>query len=84
MRYSTEPRNRKHFEGYGFLSFGKKLEINMVNKLIYYRNEPNVSPDYNTDPMTNYASFEYQSSIIGKTPNNNNNDYDSDDNEKRC
>ena len=51
---------------------------------IYYRNEPNVSPDYNTDPMTNYASFEYQGSIIGKTPNNNNNDYDSDDNEKRC
>ena len=34
--------------------------------------------------MTNYASFEYQGSIIGKTPNNNNNDYDSDDNEKRC
>ena len=34
MGYSTEPRNRKHFEGYGFLSFGKKLEINMVNKLM--------------------------------------------------
>ena len=30
MRYSTEPRKRKYVEGYGFLSFAKNLEINLV------------------------------------------------------
>ena len=30
MRYSSEPRNMKYVEGYGFLSFQKKLEINMI------------------------------------------------------
>ena len=40
----------------------------------YYRDEPNDSPadDYNSDPITNPASFKYKSSIIGKTPNNDN------------
>ena len=30
MRYSTEPRFRKYVKGYSFLSFAKKLVINMV------------------------------------------------------
>ena len=30
MRYSTEPRFRKDFKGYGFLSFARNLVINMA------------------------------------------------------
>ena len=30
--------------------------------------------NYNTDPITNFASFKYKTSIIGKTPNNDNDD----------
>ena len=30
MRYSTEPRFRKYFKSYGFLSFKENLVINMV------------------------------------------------------
>ena len=26
MRYSTEPKFRKHVKGYGFLSFARKFE----------------------------------------------------------
>ena len=34
MRYSIEPKNRKYVEGYGFLSFARKSEINMVKKFM--------------------------------------------------
>ena len=30
MRYSLEPKYRKYVKGYGFESFAKNLEINMV------------------------------------------------------
>ena len=42
----------------------------------YYRDELNNlrADNYNADPITNCASFKYKSSIIGKTPDNNNND----------
>ena len=30
MRYSTEPKFRKYVQGYGFLSFARKLEIDMA------------------------------------------------------
>ena len=52
----------------------------------YYTDEPNNPPiypavdnnpltvTYNADPITNSASFKYTSSIIRKTPNNDNND----------
>ena len=30
MRYSLEPNYRKYVQVYGFLSFARKLEINMV------------------------------------------------------
>ena len=30
MRYSIDPKDRKYVEKYGFLSFAKKLTINMV------------------------------------------------------
>ena len=30
MRYSTEPKFRKYVKGYGFLSFARKFEKNMV------------------------------------------------------
>ena len=32
MRYSTESEFRKYVKGYGFLSFARMLEINMVKK----------------------------------------------------
>ena len=40
------------------------------------KDEPNNLPadNYNADPITNSASFKYKSSIIGKIPNNNNDD----------
>ena len=34
MRYSTEPRFRKYVQGYGFLSFARKLEERCGKKLI--------------------------------------------------
>ena len=30
MRYPLEPNYRKYVKGYGLLSFGRNLEINMV------------------------------------------------------
>ena len=30
MRYLAEPKYKKYVEGYGFTSFAKKMEINMV------------------------------------------------------
>ena len=40
----------------------------------YCRDEPNNPPtdDYNADPITNSASFKYKSSLVEKTPNNDN------------
>ena len=42
----------------------------------YYRDESNNPPadNYNADPIANYASFKYKSSITGKTPHNYNDD----------
>ena len=42
----------------------------------YYIDQPNNSSadNFNADPITNSALFKYQSSIIWKTPNNDNND----------
>ena len=34
MRYSTEPRLRKYFEGYGFLSFAREFDDKYGKKLI--------------------------------------------------
>ena len=34
MRYSTEPKFRKYVQGYGFLSFARKLEERYGKKLI--------------------------------------------------
>ena len=34
MRYSTEPKYRKNFEGYGFLSFAKKFGDKYGKKLM--------------------------------------------------
>ena len=30
MRYSLEPTHRRYVKGYGFLSFSRTFEINMV------------------------------------------------------
>ena len=54
----------------------------------YYRGGPNNPPlvgdppaaNYNADPITNYESFKYKSSIIGKTLDN---DDDNDENNNR-
>ena len=32
MRYSTEPRKRKHVKGYGFLSFARNIGKSISNK----------------------------------------------------
>ena len=32
MRYSTEPKDRIHVKGYGFLSFAKNIGKNLSNK----------------------------------------------------
>ena len=34
MRYSTEPRFRKYFKGYGFLSFARKFGNKYGKKLM--------------------------------------------------
>ena len=34
MRYSTEPRLRKYFEGYGFLSFAREFDDKYGKKLM--------------------------------------------------
>ena len=42
----------------------------------YYRDEPNNPPNNNcnADPITNSASCKYKNSLLGNTPNNDNND----------
>ena len=64
-------------------NYSKKYSKTSGSLWSYYRDEPNNPPinlvtkpptvDYNADPITNSASFKYKSSIIGKTPNNDNN-----------
>ena len=49
----------------------KQQEVCEIN----YRDEPNnPSVDYNADPITNFESFKYKSSIAGKTSNANQKD----------
>ena len=31
MRYSIEPRERRYVKGYGFMSFARNFNINIVN-----------------------------------------------------
>ena len=56
----------------------------------YYRYEPNNPPllddpptaNYNADPITNSNSFKYKSSIIGKTLDNDDGNYENNNREK--
>ena len=32
MRYSIEPRDRRYVKGYGFLSFAKNIDKNIIDK----------------------------------------------------
>ena len=65
---------------YNFLEYSKNYRKTTGSFWNYYRDEPNNPPlndddpptiNYNADPITNSESFEYKSSIIGKTSNAN-------------
>ena len=69
---------------YNLLRYSKNYSKMSASFWNYYRDEPNNRPtnfitnpptvEYNADPISNSASFKYKSSIIGKTPNNDNDD----------
>ena len=50
----------------------------------YCRDETNKPPadNYNTDPIPNFASFKYKSSVTGKTLNNDNDNNENDNRKK--
>ena len=71
---------------YNLVEYSKNYRKTTGSLWNYYRDEPNNPPlnlfvhnnhhtvNYNADSITNSASFKYKSSIIGKTPENDNND----------
>ena len=58
---------------YNLIQYSKNYR-KTAGSLWNYRDESNNPPadNYNVDSITNSASFKYKSSIIGKTPNNDN------------
>ena len=59
---------------YNLTEYGKNYRKTTGSLWNYYRDEPNNPPanDYNTDPIKNSTSFKYKSSLVEKTPNNDN------------
>ena len=59
---------------YNLIEFSKNYRKIAGHLRNYYRDEPNNPPanDYNTYPITNSASFKYKSSLVERTPNNDN------------
>ena len=59
---------------YNFIEYSKNYRKTTGSLWNYYRDKPNNRPanNYNTDPITNSASFKYKSSLAEKTPNNDN------------
>ena len=67
---------------YNLLEYCKNYKKTTGGSWNYYRDEPNNPPlndddpltvNYNADPLTNFESFKYKSSITGKTSNANQN-----------
>ena len=58
---------------YNLLEYSKNYRKTTGSFWNYYRDEPNNPPaaDYNADPITDFQSFKYKSSIIGKKSNEN-------------
>ena len=57
------------------LKYSKNYSKTSGSLCNYHGDEPNNPPaNCNADPITNSASFKYKSSIIGKTPHNDNDD----------
>ena len=54
---------------YNLLKYSKNYSKTTGHLWNYYKDEPNNPPhsNYNADPITNSASFEYKTSITGKT-----------------
>ena len=63
---------------YNLFQYGKKYRKATDSPWDYYWDELNILPadHYSADPITNSASFKYKSIIIGKTPNNDNDNHD--------
>ena len=68
---------------YNLIEYSKNYRRTTGSFWNYYRDEPNNPPlnddnprtvDYNADPLINYESFKYKSSITGKTSNANQED----------
>ena len=59
---------------YNLNEYSKNYRKTTGNLWSYYRDEPNNPPSYNAVTITNTASFQYRNNIIGKTPNNDNDD----------
>ena len=67
---------------YNLIEYGKNDRKTTGSLWNYYSDEPNNPPadNYNANPITNFSSFKYKSSITGKTPNNNSNNNNSNNN----
>ena len=59
---------------YNLNEYSKNYRKTTGNLWSYYRDEPNNPPSYNAVTITNTALFQYRNNIIGKTPNNDNDD----------
>ena len=59
---------------YILLEYSKNYSETSGSLWNYYRDERNNAPanNYNADPITNSESIKYKSSIIGKAPDNDN------------
>ena len=63
---------------YDLTEYSKNYRKTTGSLWYYYRDEPNNPPadDYNADPIANSASFERKSSLVEKTPKNDNDNND--------
>ena len=59
---------------YNLIEYSKNYRKTTGSLWNYCRDEPNAPPadNYNTHPISISASFKYKSSLVGKTPNNDN------------
>ena len=76
---------------YNLIEYSKNYKKTTRRLWNYYRDEPNNPPsvddpptaNYNADPITNSKYFQFKSSIIGKTLDNDDDDNDENNNKKK-
>ena len=65
MRYSTQPRFRKHVKGYGFMSFARKFDNNYGKKLMDTATKTEIDAAKTTSKRVIQKTAEAKGDLIG-------------------